>query len=261
LEAQPGGGWMPPKSGSVPQPTASPEQAPYVGSGQLIDQLSRSPSKQDQWVAKYHSDTPAKVQVQTSSLFQKQMDAGDRQKLVAQASSLNFGEKLLEKYEAMVESKGGEKNLKFTGNMKRYVNELSTRISAEGATASAIGIVADFASAWSQRQREKFTPEEEDFMAHYAQAQSYARGAMQDAANLATRERDMFRNMIGTLLDTPSMYRARVRNFLSNVGDNYNTLLKANKLKASDGFEQYKPPPAMKKPPKWFTPLQSSGAY
>jgi hypothetical protein len=237
-------------------PTA-PQAPAYIGSGQIAEQLAQSKNPQDQWVAKYYNDMPAESQVKIAPLFQRQMDIGDRQKLVAQTSALNFAEKLQQKYEAMVTSHGGDKKFKFTDQMKQYASELGTRVSAEGATASALGIAADFARAAAQRYGKEFTTEDYDFMAHYAQAQSYARGAMNDAANLATRERDMFRHMIGTLLDKPSAFRASVGNFLSNIGDNYNILLKANQLRKSSGFEPYVPPSQM---PKWFRPLNQEQA-
>jgi hypothetical protein len=215
------------------------------GTSALIDQLSKSTSPQDQWTLKYlqQGDLPTDTATRLRNMYKKPMDAGDRQKLVAQRAAIEYAGKLEQQFESMIKSYGGEKNFTFGDQMQQYAMTLGGRIASEGVSGAFITLGSDFARAFAQRTGRPPTPEAIEFMTTYAQAQKFARGAMNDAANLATRERNMFNQMIGMPLDAPTFFRANLRSFRREIAGEYNSLLKANSLKASEGFEPAEVPP------------------
>jgi len=236
--------------------TAPPSIAqPAVPTGLPVDQLLNSPNPRDQWTGRYAGDMLPQTQQSVGALFQKPLDASVRQKLVAQRAAIEYSEDLLNKYNEMVKSYGGEGNFKFTDQMKQWMVTQGSRISGEGLSGAVLSTAADLARRWAQEFGRPFTPEAHDFMAMYNQAQKFARGAMNDAANLATRERDMFAGMLGKPLDKPAFFRATLTSFHDEIAREYNDNLAANKLNKLEGLAPIEPMRGAKAPPKWFRPL------
>jgi hypothetical protein len=260
LEPTPSGGFMPPQPAAPAQP-AGPVGLPV---GQLLS--SRNP--QDNWTGRFTGDMLPQTQQSVGALFQKPLDASVRQKLVAQKAAIEYSEDLLNKYNAMVTSYGGEGQFKFTDQMKQWMVTQGSRISGEGLSGALLSTAADLARRGAQEFGRPFTAEAHDFMAMYNQAQKFARGAMNDAANLATRERDMFAGMLGKPLDKPAFFRATLKSFHDEIAREYNDNLAANKLNKMEGLNPIEPLRGLKPPPKWFRPLnqeqaptQSGGEY
>jgi hypothetical protein len=248
LEPTPSGGFMPPTA----QPTAP--------TGLPVEQLLNSSSPRDQWVGRYSGDMLPQTQSSVAPLFQKPLDSSVRQKLVAQKAAIEYSEDLLNKYNAMVKSYGGEGQFKFTDQMKQWMVTQSSRISGEGLSGAALSTIGDLSRRAAQEFGRPFTPEAHDFMAMYNQAQKFARGAMNDAANLATRERDMFAGMLGKPLDKPAFFRATLTSFHDEIAREYNDNLAANKLNKMEGLAPISPLRGSKPPPTWFRPLNQEQA-
>jgi hypothetical protein len=193
-------------------------------------------------------------------LFQKPLDASVRQKLVAQKAALEYSEDLLNKYNEMVKSYGGEENFKFTDQMKQWMVTQGSRISGEGLSGAALSGIADLARRGAQEYGRPFTPEAHDFMATYNQAQKFARGAMNDAANLATRERDMYAGMLGKPIDKPAFFRASLMSFHDEIAREYNNSLETNKLNRMEGLAPIAPLRGSKPAPNWFRPMNPEQA-
>ena len=248
LVPTPGGGFMPPTPGQVAQPAQTPR---------AFDQnsLLSSKSPQDQWIGKFAGDLQPNTQSVLESLFQKPLDVTVRQKLVAQKAALDYSDDLLNKYNAMVKSYGGEKNFKFSDQLKQWMVTQGSRISGEGLSGALLSGISDIGRRAAQEYGKPFTSEAEDFMATYNQAQKFARGAMNDAANLATRERDMFTGMLGKPIDKPSFFRASLMSFHDEIAGEYNNSLAANQLNKMVGLEPVAKMRGQKPPPSWFQPI------
>jgi hypothetical protein len=220
--------------------------------------LLSSKSPQDQWIGKFAGDLQPNTQSVLEPLFQKPLDVTVRQKLVAQKAALDYSDDLLNKYNTMVKSYGGEKNFKFSDQLKQWMVTQGSRISGEGLSGALLSGISDIGRRAAQEYGKPFTPEAEDFMATYNQAQKFARGAMNDAANLATRERDMFAGMLGKPIDKPSFFRSSLMSFHDEIAGEYNNSLAANKLNKIVGLEPVATMRGAKQPPKWFQPLNQS---
>lgn len=233
-----------PSRPAQPAPAAPTAQAPQ-GTGAIIDRLAQSPSKQDQWVAKYLTDLPPSAEVEMRPLFARPIDAGDRQRLIAQRATLEFARELQGKYEAMVQSyaqpgdtpEQAEKRLNFKEQLRQYGMAIGTKVEgAEGLGGLITTLGTDLGRAAAQRMGKPFSPETMDFLATYSQAQKFARGAMQDAANLATKERNMFGNMIGHVMDTPAVFRSSIGAFIRSTEKDHKILM--NALEGKTGAER-----------------------
>jgi hypothetical protein len=235
------------------QPPAA--QAPAANQGLPVDQLLNSANPRDQWTGRFAGDMLPQTQQTVGALFQKPLDASVRQKLVAQKAAIEYSEDLLNKYNTMVKSYGGEGQFKFTDQMKQWMVTQGSRISGEGLSGAVLSTAADLARRGAQEFGRPFTPEAHDFMAMYNQAQKFARGAMNDAANLATRERDMFAGMLGKPLDKPAFFRATLLSFHDEIAREYNDNLAANKLNRLEGLAPVVPLRGSKPAPTWFKPL------
>lgn len=203
-----------------------------------IQQLSQSPNKQDQWIASHVGDMPAQTEARLAPLFQRPLGEDTRQRLVAQRATLDYGTDLAQAYEDMVRSYGGDKKFEKSGaQLGLYLRSLGSRLSGEGIAGSAIALGTDAARKFAQVYGAKLTPEATRFVGLYQQAQKFAKGAMNDAANLAVRERTYFNQMIGTPLDSPNEFRSSVNEFVRNVAQEHNRLLQANQLLDLRGWE------------------------
>lgn len=223
-------GVAPTPQATIPQPTqpVSP-----------IDQLSQSNDRHDQWIAKYAGDIPQQTEAAMRPLFQRPMDAGQRQRLIAQHATLDYAKNLAQEYDAMVQSYGGDAKFTLKPRLTMYLMNLGTRISGEGVSGAALTMLSDAADYLAQEKGTKLTPEALKFLGTYAQAQKFARGAMNDAANLAVRERTYFNQMTGTPLNKPAVFRSKIRGFAENIAKEYNSALKSNKLFNTEGWEPF----------------------
>jgi len=253
---------MAPRSPAAIPPLAAPAAPaqPVAPAGLPIDQLLNSSNPRDQWTGKYAGDMLPQTQSTMGALFQKPLDASVRQKLVAQKAAIEYSEDLLNKYNAMVNSYGGEGKFKFSDQMKQWMVTQGSRISGEGLSGAVLSTAADLARRGAQEFGRPFTNEAHDFMAMYNQAQKFARGAMNDAANLATRERDMFAGMLGKPLDKPAFFRATLLSFHDEIAREYNDNLAANKLNRMEGLTPIAPLRGSKPAPTWFKPLNQEQA-
>jgi hypothetical protein len=244
-----------PMAPSAPAGIAQPAEPAMIDPAQIVIQLQKSPNEVDQRTFDYYNGASPQTQRSLVPLFQKPLDASVRQKLVAQKAAIEYSEDLLNKYNSMVKSYGGEGQFKFTDQMKQWMVTQGSRISGEGLSGAVLSTAADLARRGAQEFGRPFTPEAHDFMAMYNQAQKFARGAMNDAANLATRERDMFAGMLGKPLDKPAFFRATLLSFHDEIAREYNDNLAANKLNRLEGLAPVVPLRGSKPAPTWFKPL------
>lgn len=231
-----------------PSPQAGP--APQIRGLGVAEQLTQSPDPKDQKRGAALGDMPVQTRSRIDDLYAKPIPESTRQQLIAQMSTREYANELEQAHQRMTESyrrhgrKVANETLKLAlAEIKREIPDdawLTTKISA-----SFIGN--------AMQQKGNFTPEAIEFGTLLAQAQRFAKGSLNDAANLANKERQMFNFMIGDLWDSPAFFRQRVQTFQRQIAAMYNTTLKQSGLYNTQGFEPMTAPEAQAAGPQTGT--------
>ena len=213
--------------GAAPLPTSQQGQG-------IIERLSQSPNPADQKRAAALADMPPETRSRLDLLYAQKLPEQARQQLIAQLSTKEYADELEQYQQRMVDSYAKLGKSVPNQTLKLALAEIRKEIPDD---AWLITRVAANAAGHIMQRRGNFTPEAVEFTTKLAQAQRFAKGSLNDAANLANAERKRFDDMIGSLWDTPAFFAARTRTFQRDISKMYNQSLKDSGLFNTKGFE------------------------
>jgi hypothetical protein len=183
------------------------------------------------------SEVPPDQQQSVNQLFLKPIPEEQRKQMIGQITTRKYADELEDSYNRMAKAYNGKPPLGAQWTL--YLAHIKSEIGDDAWTATKIGGEA----LQSLAQRLNIKPEAIEFGAKLSQAQRFARGALQDTGNLANKERELFRDMIGSLTTAPAYFRARIREFQRGVAQSYNVALQQNGLYKTEGFSPMDIPP------------------
>lgn len=168
----------------------------------------------------------------------RSLDVTTRTKLLAGQSTMRFARELAPLYDKMVASYGGDDKFNSADiKYRMFAIAEGSSLSGEGLIGQVLNVGGKAVAQVAQDTGKPLTKEAEKFLSEYAQAQRFAKGALQDAANIAVSERGRFSAMLGSLLDKPSMAREKYQSFYSQAANDYNDALKANQRFFTGGMQ------------------------
>ncbi len=196
-----------------------PEETPGV-TPRTATTSQRGMSLSD-WVIQ--GGTPESTLETLKPLFAKDMDATARDKLVASHGTMEYAKELAKAYEAAVKSVGGERNWGlFSERARQHIIQKGGTVGGESTMQQILGELG----AWGRAMAQEGATEEQIALSSVLdRAQTYARGALNDSANLAVRERQFFMQMLGTMLDQPRLVRRNLDGFYKTSARNFNSIL------------------------------------